>query len=144
MQTQRLRRFALHVLLAWLFALATGVVNACVMQSQFPGEQYAVAHGDYSHATDADHSMAHEADGHDHGSHASKPPCERCCDDRTALPQQPIKLQTDSPSGFWLAAPPAPAVTNLAASQADSRFDISQLRWIATVPIPIAFLRLAL
>jgi len=36
MQTQRLRRFALHVLLAWLFALATGFVNACVMQSQFP------------------------------------------------------------------------------------------------------------
>jgi hypothetical protein len=143
MQTQRLRRFALHVLLAWLFALASGFVNACVMQSQFPDEAQAVAHGGHGPAMDADHSMAHEADG-DHGSHSGKPPCERCCDERTALPQQPAKLQSDTPSGFWLATLPAPLFTNPAASQTDARLDSSQLRWVATIPIPIAFLRLAL
>ena len=29
---QRLRRFAVHVLLVWLCALGTGIVNACVVQ----------------------------------------------------------------------------------------------------------------
>jgi hypothetical protein len=143
MQTQRLRRFAVHVLLAWLFALGSGFVNACVMQSQFPDEAHAVAHGGHGLAIDSDHSMAHEADGADHASHSGKQPCERCCDDRTVLPQQPVKLQSDSPSGFWLPALPAP-FTYPAALQASDRLDSSELRWHAVIPIPIAFLRLAL
>jgi hypothetical protein len=144
MQTQRLRRFALHVLLAWLLALGSGFVNACVMPSPFPDEVSSEAHGGHDVAVDADHSIAHEADGHADASHSGKPPCERCCDDRTALPQQPAKLQSDSPSGFWLAALPAPPFAKLAASQAVARLDTGQLRWGATIPIPIVFLRLAL
>jgi hypothetical protein len=142
MQIQRLRRFALHVLLAWVFALATGVVNACVMQVDLPESAHASAHGGHALVGDADHSMPHETDGHEHESHAGKPPCERCCDEPSALPQQAASQKSDSPSGFWLVSLPAPSFTWAASRVA--RLDGIPPRWGATIPIPIAFLRLAL
>ena len=142
MQTQRLRRFALHVLLAWVLALATGVVNACVMQMHLPDSAHASAHDGHSFEEDAHHSMLDESDGHDPASHTGKPPSDRCCDEPSALPQQAVKQQSDSP-GFFLAPLPAPAFTLFAAARA-ARFDSGRLRWGATIPIPIAFLRLAL
>lgn len=144
MQTQRLRRFALHVLLAWLFALATGVVNACVMGVQLPDATASVVHGAHAVATDAVHAAAHEADDPAHESISGKPPCERSCDEPSVLPQQAVKQQSDSPSGFWLAALPASSPASPAVSPADTRLDSSQIRWGPAIPIPIAFLRLAL
>ena len=129
MQIQRLRRFTLHVLLAWVLVLATGVANACVITMHLPI-------GGDTHQT-----MRDEADCHDHASNDTKPPCERCCDEPSALPQQAVKH--GDPSGLFPAALPAPSFTHFAAGLA-ARLDSHQLRWRATVPIPIAFLRLAL
>lgn len=140
MQTQRLRRLALHVLFAWLFVLATGIVNACVVRAELPD----AAHGGHALAMDGDQTTAHETLGHDHDDHSGKAPCERCCDEPSVLPQQPAKQQSDSPSGFWLAALPASSFTHPAASRADARLDSSEIRWGASIPIPIAFLRLTL
>lgn len=144
MQTQRLRRLALHVLIAWLLALATGVVNACVMRAQLADAAPAVTHGGHGIAMDANHVAAHEVDAASHESLSGKPPCDRCCDEPSVLPQQATKQQSDSPSGFWLAALPAPSFANPVVSSGDSRLDSSQIRWGPAIPIPIAFLRLAL
>lgn len=144
MQTQRLRRLALHVLLAWLLVLATGVVNACVVRAQLADANPAAAHGGHAIALDADHMAGHEASAVGQNEGISQPPCERCCDEPSVLPQQAAKQQSDSPNGFWLAALPAPSFASAAASSHDTRLDSSQIRWGPAIPIPIAFLRLAL
>jgi hypothetical protein len=136
MQTQRLRRFAVHVLLLWLFAFSTGIVNACVVQMHFGQPEHAMLHGD--------HGMHHQASGHEHQTDHSNLPCERFCDEPSAV-AQPVKQQSDSASHSWPAAPPAPSFEFQALSGAVTGTPASiPIRWAATVPIPIAFLRLTL
>ena len=135
MQTQHLRRLAVHVLLLWLFAFSTGIVNACVVQMHLAQSEHAMLHA--GHDTNV-------APCHDQEADHSNLPCERFCDEPSAV-AQPVKQQSDTTSHSWPAAAPAPSFEFRALSGAGNGTLASiPLRWAATVPIPIAFLRLTL
>jgi len=104
----RKRSIALAMLFVWVFALVSGVANACLLKphgekahsgpttAQVDHPAQAVLH---SHAEDQDHD----------GSHLDKAPCQRSCNEssQTLLKQQP-KLDTPDmqpaalPSQAWI------------------------------------------
>lgn len=135
----QLRRFAASVLLLWLFGLGSGVVNACVVAS---GLRHA-AHAAALQATH-DHGGAHATTAlHDHEGREDQPPCERLCEEPVA-PAQADKQQASPLSGFWLAAAPLaslPQWPDMAGSAPLPRAEPAARR---AIPIPIAYLRLAL
>lgn len=136
----RLRRFAACVLLLWLFGLASGV-NACVVASGLRHAAHAAAlEAANDHASHAGHAAAAQ---HDHESREDQPPCERLCDEPLA-PAQADKQQASPLSGFWLAAAPLaslPQWPDMARSAPLPRAEPAARR---AIPIPIAYLRLAL
>ena len=68
------RKTAFVVLLVWLFALASGVANACLLQERGTHSQIAAAgSGGPAHAVAAGHAGV--AVGHDADPHAAKAPC---------------------------------------------------------------------
>lgn len=149
-QPQRLRRFAVHVLLVWLFALGSGIVNACVVQLHIPQPAQVTAqsatheHPQMAAALD-DEDAAKVHEHHQHGDQADRthPPCERFCDAPSVAPQ-PEKQQSNLLSGFWLAPAPVPPF-DFQTSFAPIRITPSDdARWRKTIPISIAYLRLAL
>ena len=143
MQTLRVRRLAFHVLVAWLFAIATGFVNACVVQLE-PQAVFHAAHAVMMHVEEAaaHEAMGHEAAGaHEHEPDAANIPCERFCDEPIA---QPAKPHSDPFSGFWLAGAPAPAFYSFPPADAHARFEPGRIRGGEPIPIAIAFLRLTL
>lgn len=143
MQTQRLRRLAVHVLLAWLFALGTGIANACVVQPALRDCGQAASHEHFHAAPDPAHGQAHGVAGHAHSA-SDTAPCERLCDQPSAVPQA-AKQQTDVMNGLsWLAPAPLPVWDFRALPAVNAVIDGTPIFWRATVPIPIAFLRLAL
>ncbi|NDP48357.1 MAG: hypothetical protein GZ085_08195 [Sulfuriferula multivorans] len=114
--TRAKRNTAFVVLLVWLFALASGVANACLLE----------ARGTHSHGSSVAYSSATEAAfgisaghagaiaSHDAGSGASKALCLKVCDDRS---QSLLKQQ----SGFDLTDP--------------GRAPFVVLVWIAATPV---------
>lgn len=150
-----LRRLASYVLAVWLFALGCGVVNACVISGELghgvpdasvhqghgmSGEDMA-GHDMGSHDMGA-HDMAAHA-GHDHHGEHDKPPCERLCDAPAAARLADKELGS-SLAGFWLAPAPLPTVALWVLPPATHAAPVSEQPWRATVPLPIAFQRLAL
>lgn len=92
--TRTKRRTAFAVLLVWLFAVASGVANACLLEvPEAPGTHAHVAMAGSAPVGDPAPVWAghlEEGDGHDDDSHASAPLCLKVCDDgSTAL----VKLQ---------------------------------------------------
>ncbi len=94
------------MLLVWVFALLSGVANACLAEPR--GE---LAHAG-PHASQADHPtraavQAQAADQAPHDEHPEKAACQKCYDEvsQTLLKQLP-KLDTP---GLQAAAPPTPA-----------------------------------
>lgn len=84
------RSIALTMLLVWVFALLSGVANACLTEPR--GEP---AHAG-THASQADHPspgavQPHAADQAQHGEHPDKAPCQKSCDasSQTLLKQLP-------------------------------------------------------
>lgn len=85
--SRRLRHAVWVTLLAWLFALAAGVVNACVLS--FPS---AVAHGLFaeSHAaplqvvTDTEHHDRAPVERHKQGQNSANDSCLKFCDDESS------------------------------------------------------------
>jgi hypothetical protein len=77
------RNTAFVVLLVWLFALASGVANACLTQAkEIPGHSSLATHSSSSekgHATSAAYGGA--VSKHDPGLEASKSQCLKVCDD---------------------------------------------------------------
>ena len=82
-------------MLVWAFALASGMANACLLET--PSNH---AHGAAGHATDAHHAHGSDApaghidavaDDHDDDADASKDSCLKACDDGS---NGQIKLQT--------------------------------------------------
>lgn len=144
MQMQRLRRLALHVLLAWLFAFGTGVVNACVVQAHVRSASLAAAaqqaQAQMQAQDAADAPCVHEGGG---GADHSKLPCERFCEEPGAVAQA-AKQQSDVTGGFLLAAAPPASFQFQSWTQPDSTPASAPAPWRAAIPIPIAFLRLAL
>ncbi|HEX9718526.1 MAG TPA: hypothetical protein VGA59_02250 [Ramlibacter sp.] len=139
MHTKRLRRLAIHVLLAWLFVLGTGFANACVVQEQLRPSAHSAIHGGAA----ASHTTIDCQTGHDHASHAVNPPCEQFSIERSAL-SQTAKQQSSSANDLWLASAPLPSFVFLAMPEPPGKIRNKQERSSATIPIPIAFLRLTL
>lgn len=74
------RKTAFAVLLVWLFALASGVANACLLQERGTHSQVAAAGSDGpAHAVAAGHAGV--AAGHDPAPLAAKAPCLKVCSD---------------------------------------------------------------
>lgn len=137
----RLRRLAASVLLLWLFGLTSGVVNACVVASGLRHVAHAVA---VEAARDHGAPHAHAAAAqHDHDGRGEQPPCERLCDEPGA-PTQADKQQASPLSGFWLAAAPPVSLPQWQAIA--RRVPLPRAGPVSrtAVPIPIAYLRLAL
>lgn len=132
-------RLAASLLLLWCFALAAGVVNACVLE---PGLRDARAGALRVHGESAAHGHEAGALGHAHGVPAAdKLPCAKFCDDASAS-VPPLK-QPDLLAALALAPPPraslAVAFVPVWAARQVERPCVQ-----ARVPIPIAFLRLTL
>lgn len=130
----RLRRLAAYVLLAWLFALASGIVNACVL-----GE-----------AHDCAAAMSH-ANGHagvamhDHGAHQhpGEPPCELLCDAPAAARTAGNELGS-ALAGLWLTPAPLPSVAVRLLPLHSEPAPPAEVPRRLAVPLPIAYARLTL
>ena len=118
--TRTQRRSAFAVLLVWLFAVASGVANACMLQasdgSSAPGVH---AHGAMAAAAASSDPTAVSAghveagDGHDDDTRAAAPLCLKVCDEgSTAL----LKLQAPVDLSDPGMAPLVAVVWNPAAS----------------------------
>jgi hypothetical protein len=147
-QPQRLRRLAVHVLLVWLFAVGTGIVNACVVQVQLHPTAHSAARGHPDMGAVPDHGTVPAAAVHQHHQHEqqadrSHPPCERLCAAPSVAPQ-PEKQPSNLLSGFWLAPAPVPSFNFQSSIEPDRIIPGTQVRWRKSISIPIAFLRLAL
>lgn len=136
----RLRRLAAYVLLVWLFGLASGIVNACVLESGLHDSAHATVH----QMDDADAVADHGASGHASHQHPSdhKPPCERLCD-------APAARAADKDlgavlAGFWLAPAPLPSQHVRPAPVTREPFGAANVPWRLGVPLPIAYSRLTL
>jgi hypothetical protein len=148
---QQLRRWALRVLLVWLFALGLGVANACLAAKQFgPGPSTASATAAASGAAQEDipegcdhHVVASSgvSQGDPHGT-AAKSNCESFCE-RASVSIAPQKSMLDDLQAHAL---PAIALVSSLPLPADAPV----LPWVPRRdgvrprPIPITFLRLAL
>jgi hypothetical protein len=139
-QPQRLRRFAVYVLLLWLFGLGSGVVNACVLHPALSHGIVSVAHGH-----DVEGHVGHAADQStdDHECDHGRPACERLCDGPSVVPQAE-KQQSNPLSGFWLASAPMAAFNFQCSAEPGSAVSNAGTRWHTTIPVSIAFLRLTL
>ncbi len=149
---QQLRRWALRVLLVWLFGFGLGVANACLAAQQFAGggdtfhgkaEVQAV---DYAAApAGCEHHSVPVPDQSRHVQHDSSPKsnCESFCE-RAGVTIPPQKSVLDNYQ-FHVLPPPmvepltVPASVDVSADLGTPRRDGAR-----PLPIPIAFLRLAL
>ena len=98
------RSIALTMLLVWVFALLSGVANACLTE---PRDEPAHAG---THASQADQpaqaaAQPHAADQAQHGQHPDKAPCQKSCDatSQTLLKQLP---KVDTPDLQAVVPPP--------------------------------------
>jgi len=142
-QQARIRQLAAKVLLVWLFALATGIVNACVIAPM-------ATHGpDPMAATSAihpDHSGSHagcpdcsDDDTEDHG----QATCAKfCVEESSSVPA--AKHAFDPWLGLDVAVVPTMALAVVAQPPFAAQPRSSAPRPLARVPVPIAFLRLTL
>lgn len=141
----RKRSIALTMLFVWVFALLSGVANACLTEPRgevgYAGLRAALPDHE---ALAASHAHAGDAAGqtqHDH--HPDKAPCQKSCDEssQTLLKQVP-KLDTPDLQSFALPSP-AWTVDLLQAPVVPGR------AYVAAVPPPsppprVQFSRLAL
>ena len=131
------------MLVVWLFALVTGVVNACTVAPEFRHDTSAQAH----QQRDPMPAQAHERSsslGHDEGVlHAGNAPCTKFCD-QPSTTAQVLKQQTDAFAVLGLPAVPGHGLRFDATADVASAAAIEHTRRPAAVPILIAFLRLAL
>lgn len=79
--TRTRRKIALAMLLVWLFAIASGVANACLLE--LPDTHF---HGSQAGNSESTHDVKPVGHGaaiadHDHDSKSSKAPCLKVCDD---------------------------------------------------------------
>ena len=117
--TRTKRHTAFLVLLGWLFALASGVANACLLEARIT----------HAHAAPVESSETAQTPlvspghvgvvaGHDGDSHPSKAQCLKVCDDGArSLPKQDLKATQADPgpalllSILWTAVTPAAPTT---------------------------------
>jgi hypothetical protein len=139
-QPRQIRRLAAHVLLVWLFVLGVGVANACVVQMGLHHSAETVAP---CHEAVLESAQSGQATQGDHQPDRTHPPCQRLCDGPSAVTQAE-KTQSNPLNGFWLASAPLPSVTFQSWAEPSGIVPSDDPHWRQAVPIPIAFLRLAL
>jgi hypothetical protein len=112
------RRTAFLVLLGWVFALASGVANACLLEARVTHAHAASAESSETAQTPlVSPGHAGVVAGHD-DSHAAQAPCLKACDDSSrSLARQDLTATQADPgpaplvSILWTALTPAPAAT---------------------------------
>lgn len=144
--TQAKRNTAFVMLLLWLFALTSGVVNACILE----GGRAQNHHGALGHAhattvaTEGSDEHAGPADDHHAGELSSKASCLKVCDDSS---QALVKLS----AGVVDPADPGLAPLLVTVAWTTTALVVSDLNRVDDFPPPrprepigIRFLRLAL
>jgi hypothetical protein len=107
------RSTAFMVLLVWLFALASGVANACLLQVP-QTHSHGLAAAKFSGMAHAPAGASHAGASASHGDegHASAAPCQKVCDDGSrSVPQPDLKFAQPDPGPaplvvLWTAATP--------------------------------------
>ncbi|WP_309678591.1 hypothetical protein [Polaromonas sp.] len=142
--TRAKRNTALMVLLVWLFALASGVANACLLE----------ARGTHSHAATAGSAGTTHAPAivpghagaiadHDDDSHTLRAPCLKACDDGLhSFPKQDLTVAQTDPGPAPLVAVLWTAATPVVSSF--RRMDDRQQPVTPELPIRVRYSRLAL
>lgn len=123
-QRTLLRRLAARMLLMWLLALTTGLVNACVIE---PEQHHAALSTSYQHPS----------------THADHPVCAKFCADGS-VSARVLKQQSDKQTPVWLAPPQTVHLAVRAALEPVRAQNAERAPEPARVPISIAFLRLTL
>jgi len=148
---QQLRRWALRVLLVWLFGLGLGVANACLAAQQFAGGDEAFqavanvqAADDAAAPADCEHHSVAVLDQSWHDQQDSKPKsnCESFCE-RAGVTIPPQKSVLDNYQ-FQVLPPPMGALTVPASVDVSADVGAPRRDGARPLPIPIVFLRLAL
>lgn len=147
---RHLHRWACRVLMAWLFSVAAGVANACVVANlaNTDGQQRsaaAVAAGAKTVSIGTlDHS-SHQAQperGQGHGASSAKANCQDFCD-KSAVTVPKVKTAVDGVGGYGL--PPAALRVALPIPELPPvQHGTLGLEGGHAPPITIAFLRLTL
>lgn len=99
------RNTAFVVLLVWLFALASGVANACLLQERETHSHAGIAVAAHDAAVSAGHAGA--VAGHDDDSHPASAPCQKVCSEGSQTPVTADIKVTQADCG------PAPLVATL-------------------------------
>jgi hypothetical protein len=118
------RHTAFVVLMVWLFAIGSGVANACLIQArEIPGHGAVTAHSaadEKGHSVSATHVGA--ISRHDSGVEGSKSQCLQVCDDGSqSPPKQTTGFDLNHPvlapllAPAWTPAAPAVLALGLAA-----------------------------
>ena len=134
-RTRTLRSIAFAVLWVWLFSVAAGVANACMLEapaSRAGALKVAVLQPDHPHA----------AAGHSEHSQPAKDSCLKSCDGGTqALPKAQAAVDQTDPG-------PAPLITTLQAVSSEPALASRQLDElqvpIVGPPLRVRYSRLAL
>lgn len=143
--TRAKRNTALMVLLVWLFALASGVANACLLEARGTHAHLATVElAETAHAPVVSPAHAGVVADHDRDddSHASKAPCLKACDDGShSLPKPDLAVAQADPGPAFLVA-----VLWTAATPVVSAFRrMDQMQPVtAELPIRVRYSRLAL
>ena len=119
---RQLRHTACVTLFAWMFALLSGVVNACLIQPNPPGELGSVS----SHAgpvagavagpatPQVQHVQHHGADeGDGLGNHSAKAGCLKFCADESSAVIKSKAAQADVPGPIFMASVPSPSTARV-------------------------------
>ncbi len=144
-QRQRLRRIAVPVLLAWLFMLTTGIVNACVLAGA-PGDGVAIVapHESAAAARHAGCGMFTPTSDHGHRSpHHGMSACAKAFNAPSAGAQA-LKQKLDPITAACLAPAPVVSPLTVAPAPAIARSVADRDPGPPAIPIRIAFLRLTL
>ncbi|MDP2818866.1 MAG: hypothetical protein Q8O29_11455 [Polaromonas sp.] len=108
------RNTAFMVLLVWVFALASGVANACLLEARGThGHPTATSHAGSAATPAISAGHAGAVVGHDENPNSSRAPCLKACEDiAQSLPKQDLTAAHTDPgpaplvSVLWTAATP--------------------------------------
>ena len=136
------RNTAFVALMVWLFAMASGIANACLLETPAKHSHVAATHPEDAGRSPALAGHAVAVDDHDDDLDASRESCLKACGDGA---NAPVKLQTGGDLTDPGLAPLAMTIWTTAAPVASvpSRFDILQVP-IVGPPFRVRYSRLAL
>lgn len=143
-QRQRLRRIALHVLLAWVLMLAAGIVNACVLATSTGNDFVNAAHpGSAAAPNPAGCDMHVTLDQGRGAPHRGMAACAKAFN-APSTGAQTLNQKLDPLTAPWLAPAPAPATSPLTSAPEVGPSVVDRDPAPPAIAIRIAFLHLTL